>query len=88
MTTFAVLAVVIVACNELTTRTPNAPSFSANSTSTARLGDKDVRIQYGPAVKVGNGIVRTYIATQKDNRDVPVEIDQEAVVTEAALGGA
>ena len=67
-----------------------APSDSsvlarAGSESSAILEDALTHVQYGPAEQVGNGIVRTYVVTDKSNKDVPLEIG--VAMSESAMEG-
>ena len=65
--------------------------FSASSAPGAsgagreRGADPFVRREYGVAVKVGNGIARTYVAFAQDNHAVPVEVG--VALTEGAMEG-
>jgi hypothetical protein len=80
---FIVLA---AACSDPTV--VRAPGGSAPSRTTAEqsaLGDAgNAHRQYGPAVKIGNGIVRTYVLRNKSS-DTPLEIG--VALSEDAMEG-
>ena len=80
-------AVAFVACSP---RDPNLassyakgslPSFTA---AARRLNADDQALQYGPAVKVGNGIARTYVVFDKGG-DTPLELG--VALSEDAMEG-
>ena len=72
----AIGAIVFAACSDSTRiEAPVSASLSrADGTSDRGLGTDEGRIQYGPAAKLGNGTVRTYIVTDRENPRVPLEI--------------
>jgi hypothetical protein len=80
----SLLALALAACSDPTVvRAPGgaSPSRSADPGSAAREG----KVQYGPAVKVGNGIVRTYVVVDKANAEKPIEVG--VALSERAMDG-
>jgi hypothetical protein len=68
----SLLAIALTACSDPSI--VRAPSGATLSRGADQSDDNGVRRQYGPAVRVGNGIVRTYVVLDKSPLDVPLEV--------------
>src|SRR5688500_1819440 len=83
----SLLALALVACS----RDPNlarsyASAAHASSTAAARhLETGGAALQYGPAVKVGRGVARTYVVFDAKNGDIPLELG--VALSEGAMHG-
>lgn len=76
----AALAVGIVACES-----SQSPTNVAASAARAGFDQPGTHRQYGPAVKVGNGTVRTYIVLDEKSGRTPVEVG--VAMSETSLDG-
>jgi hypothetical protein len=76
----------LAACSDPTiVRAPGEPAASRSSTEASVSGDAGkVQRQYGPSVKIGNGVVRTYVLRDKSS-NVPLEVG--VAMSEAAMDG-
>jgi hypothetical protein len=84
---YLVLSLVsLVACSDPTiVRAPGETTPSRTGTEQSVLGDAGkVRRQYGPTVKIGNGVVRTYVLRDKSS-DIPLEVG--VAMSEEAMEG-
>ena len=71
------LLISLIALTAACSSDPNLiSSYSRYAPASAprRFTASDQRVQYGPAVKVGNGVARTYVVRDRKNGDVPLEI--------------
>src|SRR5689334_24817594 len=82
----ALVAVALTACvDPNAARVPNSRlSFRAGAAS-ALPNDPAVRREYGPAVRLGAGVARTYVAFDSRTPNVPVEVG--VAMSEPAMGG-
>ena len=83
----SLLAVTFYACSEPgIVRAPSNATLSGSADDqSGQTNDNDVRRQYGPAVRVGNGIVRTYVLLDKSPLDMPLEVG--VVMSETVMDG-
>lgn len=83
----SLLAVALAACGDpgIVRSYSSVGAFApATGARRSKADDPTVR-QYGPAVKVGNGIVRTYVVLDKKNGDTPLELG--VAMSEGAMAG-
>jgi hypothetical protein len=79
------LAAALTACiDPAQGRVPNS-HLSLRSTGASVLTEDPSTREYGPAVKIGDGIARTYVIVDAKNADVPLEVG--VALSETALGG-
>lgn len=78
--------VALVGCSDPSiVRAPGDNAAARASDNTTALGEgASVHRQYGPAVKIGNGIVRTYVVRDKSS-DAPIEVG--VAMSEDAMEG-
>src|SRR5918911_1643679 len=66
-------------------RLPSSRLSLRSSADASRAADPGARREYGPAVRLGQGLARTYIAFHPGNDDNPVEIG--VALSENAMSG-
>jgi hypothetical protein len=82
----SMLTVAFFACSDPgIVRAPSSATRSRGGEQNDQTDDTNVRRQYGPAVRVGNGIVRTYVVLDKSPLDMPLEVG--VVMSETVMDG-
>ena len=79
-----VIAALTACIDPAQSRVPNS-RFAVRGNGTAALNDDPTAREYGPAVKVGDGIARTYVVFDAKNTGVPVEVG--VALSETSMGG-
>ena len=83
----SLLAVALTACSDPSVARlfSGAPLSGTIDARRAKIDDPFARREYGPAVKVGNGTVRTYVVFGEANRAAPLEVG--VAMSEGAMEG-
>ena len=82
----ALVAAALVACvDPNATRVPNNRLALRVGGGVGMANDPTLHREYGPAVRLGQGLARTYVLVDERNKDVPFEVG--VAMTEGAMDG-